>query len=75
MSDFRRNIEAQLERAKIYKPSGRADLSLRLGYPDFEPATADKEEDKLSSKVCAPPLNSWNDPNEGVNLRSILVCS
>ncbi len=45
-----------MERAKIIKPSGRADLNPNLGYPDFEPAIPglgekEKEEDKLSAKV------------------------
>jgi hypothetical protein len=56
MSDFGKHVEQQVERAKIGKPSGRADLSVTLGYPDFEPAIPgvgekEKEEDKLSAKV------------------------
>jgi hypothetical protein len=57
-------VEAQVERAKIIKPSGRADLNPNLGYPDFEPAIPglgekEKEEDKLSAKVRRNQKNGF----------------
>ncbi len=46
-------MEAQLQEAEIRKPSGRLELSARLGYPDFEPAPNapnEADEDKLDPR-------------------------
>ena len=54
---FHSNLEAELHQANLGasgKPSGRAELNEKLGYPDFDPATiGEKEEDTLNPKVRA----------------------
>eukprot|EP00288_Rhodomonas_lens_P015257 CAMPEP_0177695062 /NCGR_PEP_ID=MMETSP0484_2-20121128/3261_1 /TAXON_ID=354590 /ORGANISM="Rhodomonas lens, Strain RHODO" /LENGTH=356 /DNA_ID=CAMNT_0019205971 /DNA_START=386 /DNA_END=1452 /DNA_ORIENTATION=- len=50
VEEFKDQMLNQLREATMVKPSGRLDLNARLGYPDFEPATAEKDEDKLTDK-------------------------
>jgi hypothetical protein len=55
----------RLNEAVVVKPSGRLDLSLRLGYPDFEPAPKEAEEDRLDTKrlregYCDPAAGLFN---------------
>jgi hypothetical protein len=72
-SDFRSEIEMQLQDAVVPKPSGRLELSARLGYPDFEPApNAPKEadEDRLDPKrlregYCDPAAGLFVSASSG----------
>jgi hypothetical protein len=45
-------IQKTLDEAVPLEPRGRAVLSVKLGYPDFDPASVgEKDEDKLNQKV------------------------
>eukprot|EP00960_Hanusia_phi_P029829 748196-Hanusia_phi.AAC.8 len=48
--DFSDMIRQQLESARIAIPAGREILNSKLGYPDFEIANGNAEEDQLTDK-------------------------
>eukprot|EP00291_Cryptomonas_curvata_P003838 CAMPEP_0172195406 /NCGR_PEP_ID=MMETSP1050-20130122/26182_1 /TAXON_ID=233186 /ORGANISM="Cryptomonas curvata, Strain CCAP979/52" /LENGTH=104 /DNA_ID=CAMNT_0012871449 /DNA_START=208 /DNA_END=519 /DNA_ORIENTATION=+ len=74
-SEFRTEIDMQLQEAVVPKPSGRLELNSRLGYPDFEPApNAPKEadEDRLDPKrlrdgYCDPAAGLYNSAATGAD--------
>ena len=49
-SPYHTDIYQQIHEGKMPTPSGRLQLSSTLGFPDFEPATSDADEDQLSDE-------------------------
>jgi len=73
LSPYHGEIRQQIHEGKMPTPAGRLQLNSMLGFPDFEPATSDADEDQLTNERLAKGWKN-NSPDQTEEFGSMEDC-